>query len=217
MTEGLHPTTSVLVTCFGTSLPLDVKLWYQLYRVVPFYDKLRQYANCHRFNHLMKSCHNTKLSSSCAQSPSGDWASQQAMCINYKGSHLVSNKECPHCKRETQLQNSAVIAISPSEKFANNLRRWPQVLSPIQFQRILQFNELPSNSPNCFRISLLRFNDQYMNWWNALPSLSRLLFKNYMLKNLANPNSALLLIIWCTNLRSSRSVILVLLRYLGPD
>ena len=66
-TEELQSTTSVLVTCFGTSLPPDVKLWHQLYRVVPFYDKPRQCVNCHMFNHSIKSCRSTKICNYYAQ------------------------------------------------------------------------------------------------------------------------------------------------------
>ena len=35
-TDGLQPTPSVLVTIIGTSLPSDIKLWYEVHRITQF-------------------------------------------------------------------------------------------------------------------------------------------------------------------------------------
>ena len=51
-----QPTTSVLVTCLGTSFPSVVKLSYKVHRINPFFDKQKACLKCHRYNHSTEMC-----------------------------------------------------------------------------------------------------------------------------------------------------------------
>ena len=100
-----QPTTSVLVTCLGTSLPSEVKLWYEVHRISPFFDKPRACLKCHRFNHSTKMCRSTdSICVSCATSHTGDCTSPTPLCINCKAAHPANDKACPHYLQEARLQ-----------------------------------------------------------------------------------------------------------------
>lgn len=98
------PTSSVLVTCFGTSLPPEVKLWYQLHKINLFFDKPRPCLTCFRFNHSTRSCRSDKVCASCATTHTGECASPTLLCINCKGAHSATSKSCPTYLREVRLQ-----------------------------------------------------------------------------------------------------------------
>ena len=102
--NGPVPTSTVLVTCYATSLAQEIKLWYQLYRIQMFYDKPKACVNCHQYNHSFRSCRNTKICKNCAQSHSGDCPSSVLSCANCKGNHASDDKVCPVYLREIQFQ-----------------------------------------------------------------------------------------------------------------
>lgn len=53
-----HPIETVLVTIYGTSIPSNIKLFYMIEKIMPFYDRLRQCLNCCQFDHPTAKCKN---------------------------------------------------------------------------------------------------------------------------------------------------------------
>ena len=102
--EGSLPTPSVLVTVYGTSLPEYVKLWYQIYRIKPFYDKPRSCTKCFKYNHATRSCRSEQLCKRCATSHSGECTVQTPSCANCNGPHLADHDQCPIYQAEVRLQ-----------------------------------------------------------------------------------------------------------------
>ena len=102
--NGPEPTPTVLVTCVGTILPTEVKLWYQLFRISLFHDKPRHCLKCFNYTHSTKSCRSEKqLCSTCGDSHTGP-CSSAPQCINCKGPHAATDSSCPRYQREVQIQ-----------------------------------------------------------------------------------------------------------------
>ena len=98
-----QPTPNVLVTCYGTSLPDEVKIWYQVHKIQTFYDKPRSCAKCHRYNHSTKACRSEPICKICATSHTGNCSSDTPCCINCKGQHAADDKKCPKYIQETKV------------------------------------------------------------------------------------------------------------------
>ena len=64
---GIQLTETVLVTIFGTNLPREIKFFYMLERIKPFYDRPRQCTNCRRFDHSASKCKNKTVCKRCSE------------------------------------------------------------------------------------------------------------------------------------------------------
>lgn len=98
------PTRSVLISIFGTTLPSEVFLWLQRFRVSMFYDKPQQCSNCYRYTHSTKSCRSDKRCAFCSKSHPGECTSTSYLCINCEGPHTANDPTCPLYLREVQFQ-----------------------------------------------------------------------------------------------------------------
>lgn len=99
------PTPSVLVTIFGTSLPTEVRLWYQNFRIQPFIDRPRACSKCHGFNHSSLGCRSSEvLCKSCGLAHPGACEATTFKCANCNGNHKADDKTCPKYLQELQFQ-----------------------------------------------------------------------------------------------------------------
>ena len=99
--EILVLTPSVL----GTSLPPNVKLWYEVHKISQFFDKPRQCNKCYKFSHSTRMCCSKhQVCILCAQVHAGTYASAELLCINCHGKHAANEKTCPTYQREVKLQ-----------------------------------------------------------------------------------------------------------------
>ena len=102
--DGFQATPTVLVTCYGTTIPTEVKLWYQRHRIYVFSDKPRQCGKCYRFNHATSKCRSDSICMHCATAHTGQCSSPTLFCINCKRNHPANDKRCPSYLREVQIQ-----------------------------------------------------------------------------------------------------------------
>lgn len=103
------PSSTVLVSVFGSGIPLEVKLWYQIFRCAPFYDRPRACVNCLRFDHPSKACTRDQVCARCGrQVKKGEvhdfeGCLEPIKCGNCGGSHFSSDRRCEAYKREVEL------------------------------------------------------------------------------------------------------------------
>ena len=102
--DNFQATPTVLVMCYGTTIPIEVKLWYQRHCIHIFSNKPRQCAKCNRFNHATNKCGSDSICTQCATTHTGQCYSPTLTCINCKGNHAANDKHCPPYLQEVQLQ-----------------------------------------------------------------------------------------------------------------
>lgn len=100
--NALHPTSTILITKFGTHLPKEIKLWFQLHRISLFVDKPRQCPRCFKFNHNLKACRSPQICKSCGISHE-EPCSSAISCANCQGNHMATDKTCPAYLKESRL------------------------------------------------------------------------------------------------------------------
>ena len=71
---------------------------------IAFFNRPRQCANCHKYNHSTTSCHDPKICISSAGDHRGECTSPETKCANCKGGHNANDKSCPAYKHEINLQ-----------------------------------------------------------------------------------------------------------------
>ena len=98
---GIHLTETVLITVFGTNLPREIKMFYMIEKIRPFYDRPRQCLNCWKFDHATGKCKNETRCKKCGGTHSiSICTSDIQCCANCSSPHLASDLECSARKKE---------------------------------------------------------------------------------------------------------------------
>lgn len=90
------PTTSILVSFDGDSLPREISLYHVKTKVSPYVKKTVQCLKCFRFGHIAKYCRGKPRCPSCGDEDHPNIACQvnTPRCLNCKGPHKSTYKEC---------------------------------------------------------------------------------------------------------------------------
>lgn len=89
------PSSSILVSVFGSSIPDRIKLWYTRQPIKIFIDNPRQCGLCFKFNHSSSRCKSEALCSSCGKPIHPGPCSTKMICVNCSLDHDSSDKSCP--------------------------------------------------------------------------------------------------------------------------
>lgn len=100
----ISPTKTVLVTKLGTSLPNEVKIWYQRHKITLFVDRPRCCQKCWAYNHATKNCKKDKICRNCGAVHEGDCKDGAQACASCLGSHATGDKTCPKYIEELKIQ-----------------------------------------------------------------------------------------------------------------
>lgn len=98
------PTKTVLVTKLGTSLPSEIKLWYQRHKISLFIDRPRCCQNCWAYNHGTRNCKKEKVCRQCGSSHEGACKEGAKSCASCSGAHGTGDKACPRYIEEMKIQ-----------------------------------------------------------------------------------------------------------------
>ena len=87
----------LFVLTFLGPIPRALKLGYQMLRIEKFLPRPLQCRKCYRFGHATNSCRSKEACSRCASSTHTlkDCTSSITECINCKGTHEATDKNCP--------------------------------------------------------------------------------------------------------------------------
>lgn len=100
----ISPTKTVLVTKIGTSLPKEIKMWYQRHRITLFVDRPRSCQNCWAYNHGTNFCKKEKICRSCGSSHEGECRGGVQACASCLGFHDTGDRTCPKYIEEVKIQ-----------------------------------------------------------------------------------------------------------------
>lgn len=101
---GPQLTETVLITTYGTKLPNEIKFFYMLEKIKPFFDKPRQCTNCWRYDHATRKCGNRMLCKKCGgEHHFASCEAEAAHCSNCEGSHFSTEQNCPTRVREMSI------------------------------------------------------------------------------------------------------------------
>ena len=101
---GIHLSATVLVTIFGTVLPQEIKYFYMIEKIKPFYDRPRQCTKCWRYDHATSKCKNEPVCKFCAEShPTESCTSPSKRCVNCQENHDASDPNCLTRAKEVEI------------------------------------------------------------------------------------------------------------------
>lgn len=135
--QGSIPTTTVLITKLGCSLPSELQLWYQLHRISFFVvDKPRQCTNCLKITHNSHACKSARMCDQCSEAHQGTCSTDSPTCANCKGNHVSTDRPYPHNYVKLTYQSSkmniilasAGLGASSGRVQIQSLRPMPQML-----------------------------------------------------------------------------------------
>ena len=102
------PTNTYFVTFALSTLPESIKVGYLRVKVSLYVPSPIRCFQCNRFGHLSKFCKNEKTCARCAKTAHEGECASSAVCVNCKGGHSASSKECPVWKVEAEIQRVRV-------------------------------------------------------------------------------------------------------------
>lgn len=137
--QGLEPTRTVFLTFDRTDLPTKIKAGYEIISVRPYIPNPTRCYQCQRFNHTRQSCSHAAKCVTCGKDAhEGECPPPSPHCINCKGDHAASSRDCPVYKDERAIQEIRVkekVSTSAARKlFAS---RKPAMLPAGKFSTVL--------------------------------------------------------------------------------
>ena len=101
---SVKPSETVLVTIFGTQLPVSVKFFYISEKIKLFYDRPRQCSKCWHFDHVLAKCSSEVVCRKCSGNHLlASCNSSTSTCTNCKGQHEATDSHCPFRLKEFQI------------------------------------------------------------------------------------------------------------------
>lgn len=99
----LTPSTTILVTIFGTQVPDHIKIWFQIKRLQLFIDRPRQCTSCWKFSHNARICSEQLKCEKCGSNHSATICQETTLkCANCEMNHKASDRNCPKYLEESK-------------------------------------------------------------------------------------------------------------------
>lgn len=99
-----QPTNTLFLTFAMAQLPESVRVGYLKVRVTPFVPSPLRCFKCQHFGHGSRACKAQEICRECGQAKHDGACSTPKHCVNCKGGHASSSKECPLWKKEQEIQ-----------------------------------------------------------------------------------------------------------------
>ncbi|GBN14547.1 hypothetical protein AVEN_139703-1 [Araneus ventricosus] len=111
-------TKHIVLTFNTTQLPSHIKAGYLRCKVRPYIPNPIRCYNCQRFGHSKAACRGKQTCSRCASVDhiASDCTSIEPRCINCDQPHPADSKDCPHWKKEKQIQELRFQSTQTDEK-----------------------------------------------------------------------------------------------------
>lgn len=128
------PTQTVVLTLDGQSLPSHVYCFFTSIPVEQYFFPTIQCFHCCRFGHTRTLCRSTPRCYKCGDEHDGtSCTTEEYSCINCKGSHMATHKNCPEFIRQTNIKkhmsNNSVSYQETSKLFPLAKKQYSEVVS----------------------------------------------------------------------------------------
>ena len=100
----LVPTNTFFLTFCTPTLPQSVKVGYLNVRVTLYVPSPLRCFKCQKFGHVRDRCPGEEVCGTCAQAVHEGPCTNPAQCVNCKGDHASSSRNCPIWKTEETIQ-----------------------------------------------------------------------------------------------------------------
>ena len=97
------PTGTVFLTFAGTNLPTSIKVAYMVVRVDLYIPNPVRCFKCQKYGHFSNNCRHTETCDKCGN-PTHEGDCTEIKCINCKGQHAASSRNCPMWLEEKEIQ-----------------------------------------------------------------------------------------------------------------
>ena len=135
--EGdLVPTNTIFLTFCTPTLPQSIKVGYLNVKVSLYVPSPLRCFRCQKFGHVRDRCPGEEVCGTCAQPPHQGPCSDPASCVNCKGQHPSSSRQCPTWKTEEAVQRvktekripffearKLVLASQPAQTYAQAVQK----------------------------------------------------------------------------------------------
>ncbi|GBL98769.1 hypothetical protein AVEN_8653-1 [Araneus ventricosus] len=92
----------VLITVLGTTIPDEIKIWFNNQKIQHFIDRPLQYTKCYSLAHASRICDRTNVCFLCGEEHVGPCQGPEK-CINCKGPHNAKSTSCPAYIKEGKI------------------------------------------------------------------------------------------------------------------
>ena len=104
------PTSTFILTFDSPSLPKEILAAYVLIKVDPYIPNPLRCFKCQRFGHHQERCKQLPRCARCGQEGHPDTSCTNATkCCNCDGDHPAFSRDCPHWKKEKEIQHVRVV------------------------------------------------------------------------------------------------------------
>lgn len=106
------PTNTLFLTFCLPNLPAHISVGYLRVKVTMFTPKPLRCFNCQRFGHGARNCKNQRCCYRCAKDHdtcNNEKCVDTPSCVNCKGNHSSSSKDCPEFLKENEIQQYKVL------------------------------------------------------------------------------------------------------------
>ena len=105
MREGQRKATGTFILTFnGSHLPSTLKAGYLSVKVNTYIPNPMRCFKCQKYGHFSSNCNHAEICEKCAQPKHTDNCTENICCINCKGDHAASSRDCPMWKQEKEIQ-----------------------------------------------------------------------------------------------------------------